>query len=39
MKLKFAASDDFKLLQAGVISGCEGLLNVSMHMCLTILCL
>ena len=39
MILKFAASDDLKILQAEVISECEGLLNVSMRMCLTILCL
>ena len=37
--LKFAASDDSKILQPEVISECEGLLNVSMHMCPTILCL
>ena len=39
MILKSAASNDFKILQANVISECEGLLNVSMCMCLTILCL
>ena len=39
MILKFAASNDFKILQAEVISECEGLLNVSMRMRLTILCL
>ena len=32
MILKFAASDDLKILQAEVISECECLLNVSMHM-------
>ena len=36
---KFAASDDLKILQAEVISECKGLLNVSMRMHLTILCL
>ena len=36
---KFAASDDLKISQVEVISECEGLLNVSMCMCLTILCL
>ena len=39
MILKFAASDDLKILQAEVVSECEGLLNVSMRMRLTILCL
>ena len=37
MILKFAASDDLKLLQAEVISECVGSLNVSMRMHLTIL--
>ena len=37
--LKFAASDDLKILQAEVISECEGFLNVSMRMRFTILCL
>ena len=37
--LKFAASDDSKFLQTEVISECEGLLNVSTCMHLTILCL
>ena len=37
MILKFAASNDLKILQAEVISEC--LLNVSMRMRLTILCL
>ena len=36
---KFAASDDLKMLQAEVISECEGLLNVSVRMLLAILCL
>ena len=36
---KFAASDDLKISQMEVISECEGLLNVSMRMRLTILCL
>ena len=31
MILKFAASDDLKVLQEEVISECEGLLNVSTH--------
>ena len=39
MRQKFAASDDLKILEAEVISECEGLLNVSMCMHLTILCL
>ena len=39
MILKFAASDDLKILQVEVISECESLLNVSMRMRLTILCL
>ena len=33
---KFAASDDLKISQVKVISECDGLLNVSMHMHLTI---
>ena len=36
--VKFAASDDLKILQAEVISEWGGLLNVSMRMRLTILC-
>ena len=36
---KFAASDDLKISQVEVISECEGLLNVPMHMHLTMLCL
>ena len=39
MILKFAASDHLKILQAELISECEGLLNVSIRMRLTILCL
>ena len=39
MILKFAASDHLKILQAELISECEGLLNVSICMRLTILCL
>ena len=39
MILKFASSDDLKILQTEVISESEGLLNVSMRMRLTILCL
>ena len=35
----FAASGDLKISQAEVISECEGLLNLSMRMRLTILCL
>ena len=34
---KFAASDNLKFLQVEVISKCEGLLNVSMRMRLTVL--
>ena len=36
---KFAASDDLKISQVEIISECESLLNVSMRMRLTILCL
>ena len=36
---KFAASDNLKLLQVEVITEFEGLLNVSVHMRLAILCL
>ena len=39
MILKFAASDHLKILQAELISEGEGLLNVSIRMRLTILCL
>ena len=39
MILKFAASDDSKILQEEVISECGGLLNVSMRMHFTILSL
>ena len=39
MILKFPAIYDLKVLQAEAISECEGLLNVSMHMRLIILCL
>ena len=39
MILKSAASDDLKILQAEVISECEGLLDVSMRMRLAILSL
>ena len=36
---KFAASDDLKISQVVVILECEGLLNLSMHVHITILCL
>ena len=36
---KFAASNDLKISQVEVISECEGLLNLSLRMHLTILCL
>ena len=36
---KCAASDNLKILQVEVISEFEGLLNVSMRMRLTVLCL
>ena len=39
MILKFAVSDYLIILQAEPISECEGLLNVSILMRLTILCL
>ena len=36
---KFAASNDLKISQVDVVSECEGSLNLSLHMRLTILCL
>ena len=39
MITKFAVSDDLKISQVELILECEGLLNLSAHMCLTILCL
>ena len=36
---KLASSDDLRILQVEVVSDCEGLLNLAMRMCLTILCL
>ena len=36
---KFAACDDLRISQAEVISECEGLLNLTIRMRLTILCL